>query len=268
MATEIPTHVEDNDQVQKKDPLSEAFRFIGGQAEKFFGGVESLVERWPNPWEEVYEKEGIPEDLRSPHFSFGYILEEIMQTGPTKVLDVAMGPGRHAVTMVEKGLEVYGFDLSRKALELAYTELGKRNLSCELTQADMFGGYPYPDNFFHSVVAVQAIYHGFREHMGAAFSEIHRVLMPGGPFGFTVSLDYQRAAKGARGSRVKQLRPITFEEVAPKTFMPLRGREKGLPHFYPGESELEEMAEPYFYDLISYTDHQKKYRIVLCKNNL
>ena len=213
-----------------------------------------------NPWEGVF-KHGIPEDLKEPYEGFGIILHALEKSGAHNVLDVAMGAGRHAMLMAEAGYKVSGFDISLSALDLADASIKKRGLEkkIDIKEADMFKVYPYPDDHFDAAVALQAIYHGYPRDMSAAFEEIHRVVKPGGVIAFTISLDYQRAALGAESYKAQQ--------VAERTYVPLVGREAGLPHFYPSEEMLLDMMEPHFTGINMLLDADNNYRLVLSKNN-
>jgi SAM-dependent methyltransferase len=241
----------------RNDPLSKVTRWIETGLDRILEGPD----RWPNRWDEVYSREGIPADLQHPFYGFDYITSKFQRGGSENVLDVAMGPGRHALPLAERGLKVHGFDLSRKALDLACEQLSRRNLSCSLTQADMFGTYPYAENIFDSVIAIQAIYHGYPPHMQAAIGEIYRVLRPGGVFAFTVSMDRERAMMGAR--------KYIYDEAEgyPNTFIPKAGRERGIPHYYPDEHELEAMLRPAFNNIEMFVDMDHKYRLVTCISN-
>lgn len=240
-------------------PDSEPWRegLIESGVEEFLGSPE----RWPNRWDKVYEREGVPHDLQHPYFGFDYIQGRILSSGAENVLDIAMGPGRHTIPLAEEGLKVYGFDLSPKALELARGQMSSRGLSGELVLADMFSTYPYPSSFFDSVIAIQAIYHGYPPHMKAAMSEIHRVLRPGGVFAFTVSMDLGRAMLGAKELKYKKVSKFK------NTYIPKAGREKDIPHYYPDEGELEAMLRPDFNELEMFVDMDHKYRLITCVSN-
>lgn len=206
-----------------------------------------------NPWDLIFKK-GIPDDLREPYPNFSLILKKVIQPTTKTVLDIAMGTGRHSVVLAQKGLDVWGFDLSESALSLAEKELLKKNLHCHIQKADMFLTLPYQDAFFHAVVAVQAIYHGYREDMEKAILEVYRVLKPKGYFGFTVSLDRGRSALGSLSPE--------FQEVAPYTYIPLSGREKGMPHFYPSTEEIYQLLREKFTHIDIWSDQIMNYKIV------
>lgn len=227
---------------------------------------------WLNTWDEIYRTSGIPEDLRHPYGRFDFIAYQIIQAGAKNVLDVAMGPGRHSIELAKMGLKVYGFDLSIAALELAKQELQANQVESEMRVADMFDILPYPDNFFDSVVAIQAIYHGLPHDMQFAIDEIHRVLKPGGVFGFTVSMDCERPRVEQVGSTLvtrSSLSDSDFIEVPghEDTYIYKVGREAGIPHYYPGEKKLQEMLSGKFNHILHFSDMERRYRLVTCIAN-
>lgn len=134
---------------------------------------------WINIWDEIF-KSGAPTDLINPYSKFNIVLDKVLESKSKKVLDVAMGAGRHSMIMASSGLDVYAFDLSEEAIKISKSEANKRNLDIEILKADMFNTYPYKDNSFDAVIAIQAIYHGYKKHMLKAIREVHRVLKAGG----------------------------------------------------------------------------------------
>lgn len=211
---------------------------------------------WINSWEKIFKK-GVPDDLLKPYSHFDGILRKLIDSKAKKVLDVAMGAGRHTICLAEAKFKVYGFDFSQSALDLAQKNLSKRHLKVEMVVGNMFGIYPYPDNFFDGVVAIQAIYHGYRKHMIKALSEIHRVLKKNGILGFTVSMDKERSTMGSKGKKIIQIEADTYKA--------LDGREKGIPHFYPSSSQLLKMLETKFDNIEIFEDNKNKYLLVTCK---
>lgn len=249
----------------------------GGDISERHSDENGLPSReWKNPWDNIYATKGVPEDLKQPYFNFEFIMGEIERleqpagrSQRKRVLDVAMGPGRHAIALCEAGFDVCGFDISQRALDLAVKEIKERGLECNMSIGDMFGKYQYQDSFFDAVVAIQAIYHGYPPHMKAALNEIKRVLRPGGLLAFTVSMDCERPMTDTDGRKFvgKALEERDYYEVDgyEDTYVFHHGREAGLPHFYPGEDILEMMLwQSGFNNLQSYKDHERKYRLVWC----
>lgn len=54
-----------------------------------------------------------------------------------KILDLACGPGRHALELSKKGFDVTGVDFNKQFLEIANKEARKKGLPLKLIQSDM-----------------------------------------------------------------------------------------------------------------------------------
>lgn len=206
-----------------------------------------------NPWERIFRL-GIPNDLREPYPNFSLILSKIKENDCKRVLDVAVGSGRHSFLLSKEGFDIFGFDLSASAVNLTRNLFKNHGLNGNFCIADMFEKYPYMDGFFDAVVAIQAIYHGTKDDMVKAVSECARVLRPGGLFIFTVSSSKERASLGATKYEGKK--------IADRTYMPLVGREKGLIHYYPEKDELEMMLNTHFSNVRILEDNKNKYLLV------
>ncbi len=92
------------------------------------------VEEWQglaHHWDQRYRREGVSWEP-SP------LLVENAHLLPPKgrALDVAMGPGRHALFLAARGLQVIGIDISRVALKLGLREARARSLPLDVVWAD------------------------------------------------------------------------------------------------------------------------------------
>lgn len=99
-----------------------------------------------------------------------------------RILDIGCGGGANIAKLLQMcpGGFVDGVDYSSESVAMSKKvnkkELGKR---CAVTQGDV-GNLPYDDNTFDGATAFETIY--FWPDLLKAFSEIHRVLKPGGIF--------------------------------------------------------------------------------------
>lgn len=208
-----------------------------------------------NPWNEIFES-GIPEDLMQPYKGFHFILEKFRKNNVESVLDVAMGSGRHSILLAKENFQVFGFDLSDNAIKLAQAICMNDNLRCEFKKGDMFSTYPYPNNSFDGVIAIQAIYHGYKDDMEFAIKEASRVLKKNGVFSFTVSKKKNRSTLGAKSPKI--------QEINEDTCLPLSGREAGLVHYYPNESQIRKITSKLFSDVTIMDDNESSYYLVIC----
>ena len=185
--------------------------------------------RAPNPWDDVFKKQGMfftepPEDMPDVAGLF-------KKHGVRTVLDLGCGSGRHVVCLAREGFSVYGFDKSREGLDIARTWLEKEGLQADLKTGEMAGRLPYSDGFFGAVISTQVIHHAVLPDIRKITAEIKRVLTENGLIFITVP-------------NVKN-QGETYEEIEPDTFVPLNGREKGLPHHYFTEETLRAMFQDF-----------------------
>jgi SAM-dependent methyltransferase len=167
-------------------------------------------------WEEIYGKGELLE--RDPHPEIAKVAELFEKSGIKRILDLGSGGGRHTVYLAERGFDVYGLDSAPTGLAYTVVVLGKRGLSGHLTLHDMIT-LPYDNNYFDAVISIQVIHHNKIEGIRKTIAEITRVLRSEGFIWITMPV-----SKNEPSSRQ--------EEVEPGTFLPLDGREKGLPHHY------------------------------------
>jgi len=97
-----------------------------------------------------------------------------------EVLDLGCGPGHVGRYLHERGVAVCGLDLSEEMVRIA-REL---NPAIEFQQGDM-RDLPFPDERFAGVVAFYSIIHLDPAEMAPVFTELLRVLLPGGLFAVT-----------------------------------------------------------------------------------
>lgn len=101
------------------------------------------------------------------------ILSSLKITPGKKILDIACGWGEVLALAKEKGLEVFGIDISKHAIKLARERIGGGNL--QVAQAEKL---PFKDNTFDYIVCI-----GSLEHFDSpekALKEISRVIKPNG----------------------------------------------------------------------------------------
>jgi SAM-dependent methyltransferase len=135
-----------------------------------------------------------------------------------RVLDLGCGSGRHMVFMAKEGFEMYGLDIAPTGLCETLRVLAENDLLGHVVLHDM-QQLPYDDGFFEAVISVRVIHHNRLKAIQETVSEIWRVLKPGGLVWVTVPIPKDAPGKGG-------------QEIEPGTFVPQRGREKGIPHHH------------------------------------
>lgn len=116
-------------------------------------------------------------------------VELLKPNGGKAVLELGCGLGAQSISLVNEGFLVTALDLSEQAIAIAR----RRVPHIDLRQADITQPLPFPDSSFDGVLSCLTLhYFPYHETM-AVFSEIHRVLRPGGFLFFTVNSTKDRA---------------------------------------------------------------------------
>jgi len=110
-----------------------------------------------------------------------------MLGGGDRVLEIGFGSGATFLSLAEKYREVWGLDLNSDCAKVA-SIFGARGLSPKLCNGSVLET-PYPDNHFDAVLLVSVLEHLQKDDLPRAFSEISRVLKPGGMAVYGVPVD-------------------------------------------------------------------------------
>jgi SAM-dependent methyltransferase len=90
------------------------------------------------------------------------LASRLTDTGPSRILDFGCGTGRHTVYLARMDFDVFGFDWSGAAIEIAKRELANQKLEAYLQIWDMNNTpLPYKDSFFDVVISVRVLHHTF-----------------------------------------------------------------------------------------------------------
>lgn len=181
-------------------------------------------------WDAVFKEKG--RVFNEAHPDVMQLGEDLQPATGKRILDLGSGSGRHVVHLAKAGYAVHGFDNSQHGIDLTNQWLKDENLEAELYLGDMTGGLPFEDDFFNAVISIQVIHHARLEIIEAIIAELARVLKPNGTLLITVPATKNQAK--------------TYEEIAPNTFIPLDGIEKGLPHYYFDPAQLRKSFAPFY----------------------
>jgi 2-polyprenyl-3-methyl-5-hydroxy-6-metoxy-1,4-benzoquinol methylase len=104
------------------------------------------------------------------------LVEAIEGLTPGRALDVAMGQGRNALFLAQRGWTVTGFDVSDKGLAVAQANAKKAGVSVT-TRRSTIEDFDYGDAQWDLIAL---IYVPHSAHEGAAMTRLARALTPGG----------------------------------------------------------------------------------------
>jgi SAM-dependent methyltransferase len=196
-------------------------------------------------WDDIYKKRG--KVFIEPHPDMDRLVKLFKEKKIKRILDLGCGNGRHLVFFNKNGFDIYGMDASSKGIELAKEWLTEEKIEVEMTCHRMEDRFPYKNNFFDAVIAIQVIHHNFKKDILLTVNEIERVLKKGGFIFITVTYSKQR-----------RFDKWDLKKVEERTFIPQKGQEKGVPHYFFSLEELRdtfhsfELLEIY----IDKTDHR------------
>lgn len=168
-------------------------------------------------WNEIFKNE--EKVFTKIHEDMPKILKLFKKRNVKRILDLGCGSGRHLVYFAKRGFDVYGIDISEEGLEIAKSWLKKENLKANLKIGSVYHEFPYPDDFFDALICVQVLQHAKISRIHKSIKEIERILKFGGILFLIVPKSKYR------------LNGIKFKTLAPRTYVPLDGREKGLTHY-------------------------------------
>lgn len=125
------------------------------------------------------ERAGYAEQARIRYELEPYILRfaEFKSSSGKRVLEIGVGLGADHQQFAEAGAELFGCDLTERAIEHTRRRLGLFELHSKLQQADA-EALPYENECFDIVYSWGVIHHS--PNTAKAVEEVHRVLKPGG----------------------------------------------------------------------------------------
>ena len=146
------------------------------EASRQFGVVKRLIsvrgDWWPLMFDRIYTSD-------RPNFSQNpstVLVEAIERVKPGRALDIAMGQGRNALFLAQRGWTVTGFDISDEGLNAARANAKKAGVSLTARRSSI-EDFDYGDAQWDLIAL---IYVPYVAHEGAAMARLARALKPGG----------------------------------------------------------------------------------------
>lgn len=150
--------------------------------------------------------------------------------GRQRVLDLGCGDGLTTTLLAAKGFTVTGIDYSAVGLSKARERLEAKGLTAELTEGDIYEPLPFADNSFDAVVSYQVINHNRIDKIRELLRELDRVLAPRGLLSVKVADARTYTFVYYDGVFLDEFGSV-FTLIAPRTFLPIAGHEKGVIHY-------------------------------------
>lgn len=175
-----------------------------------------------NPWDAIFANEGVY--FSEPHEAMPRLAQTLQDRHASMLLDLGCGSGRHVLYFARRGFQVFGLDDSPNGLLLTQQALTASGLTADLRQQDIYRPLPYPNAFFDAVISVQTLHHTMSAQIAGLAAEIWRVTKSQGLLYVTVPKLRNQGT--------------SFQEIEPRTLVPLDGPEAGLPHHYFTPQEL------------------------------
>ena len=183
-----------------------------------------------NQWDQIYRRDG--RVFLKPVQIVKDFIAELKVQGCQNILDLGCGTGRHLVYLAEQGFTSFGLEISHSGVEQANEWLKSVDLNGALTLADMRAPLPYKDNSFDALISTQVIHHAYLQTVRETAREIGRIVRSGGLI--LISVPAWRALENDGMEKPS-------EEVELRTYLPIAGSEKGLPHHLFHQNELPEL---------------------------
>ena len=146
------------------------------EATRQFGVVKRLIsirgDWWPLMFDRIYASDR-PSFSQNPST---VLVEAIEGLKPGRALDVAMGQGRNALFLAQRGWTVTGFDISNEGLNVARANAKKADVSLT-TQRSTIEDFDYGEAQWDLIAL---IYVPNSAHEGPAMTKLARALKPGG----------------------------------------------------------------------------------------
>ena len=129
-----------------------------------------------------------------------------------RVLDLGCGAGRHTYLLAKAGFEVYGLDISDKALRINKSILKKMGLKAKLIKWDILDDLPYENEFFDAVFASRVMYQFKKAQIKKIIEEVARVLKRKG-YLFWEGPTYKTTKEMFYGEKLKLVEPGTWLSI-------------------------------------------------------
>jgi len=156
------------------------------------------------------------------------------------VLDVGCGTGKYMIPMLQDGLQVVGLEPSPGMRSGAEVNLEKAKLKGKARLVEGESKHlDFPESSFGFVLAIGAIHHNTWAEIQQSFSQVARVLRPGGFFLFQ--------GRSTKDSALLRSEPVSDLGSTAKA---LTGKKAGVIEHYFTKEELERLAQEHGFEIV------------------
>ncbi|MBR5088948.1 MAG: methyltransferase domain-containing protein [Ruminiclostridium sp.] len=174
-----------------------------------------------------------------------YYAEKWRAEGRTRLLDLGCGLGRHSVFFDAHGFRVTAIDLSEYGVDHLREWQKKNGTDFRAVVGDMTS-LPFADNAFDCIYSYHVLSHTDSEGIKKVFSEIHRVLKPGGEIYFDLC-----------SKQAWHFRECFGERLDGNTIRFTSGPEEGIPHYFADEEDVRRLLGGFNINVLRHIDTLK-----------
>jgi len=200
-------------------------------------------------WDNIFTKRG--KVFLEPHSDMERLAKLFKKNNVQTILDLGCGTGRHLIFFAKKNFDIYGFDGSPRGIEIAEEWLSEEGIRVETECCKIEQSFPYEDNFFDAIISIQVIHHNLKENILKTVREIERVLRKRG----CIFITFPYLKKNSQNDN------WNLKKVEEGTYIPQKGKEKGVLHHFFSLEEIQEVFKSF--DLLENYIDNTNHRAIL-----
>jgi ubiquinone/menaquinone biosynthesis C-methylase UbiE len=149
----------------------------------------------------------------------------LKQEKAKKILDLGCGDGTTIAYLSSLNFNMTGMDYSEVGINKA-----KEKANARFVLGDIYEPLPFRDERFDAVISYQVVNHNTIEKIRELFKELHRIIKQDGILSVKVA-DANTYGYEIKDGLYHDEFGSVFEKIAPQTFLPVKGHEKGIIHY-------------------------------------
>ena len=197
-------------------------------------------------WDNIFTMGG--KVFLEPHSDMERLAKLFKKNNVQTSLDLGCGTGRHLIFFANNNFDIYGLDGSPRGIEIAEEWLSEEGIRVETECCKIEQSFPYEDDFFDAIISIQVIHHNLKENILKTVREIERVLRNGG----YIFITFPYLKKNSQNDN------WNLKKVEEGTYIPQKGKEKGVLHHFSSLEEIQEVFKSFVLleNFIDNTNHR------------